>query len=352
LLRWWSEELLGMIPARVRERLGREDQRVFVAFSADDARVSRCGKGRVETVGVAKKGPDGRWPPSAPLPPGLDPASAEVVVGLPEAQTLRVVLELPIEAEEDLREALSYEVDRQTPFKVHEVYYDFQVIERLAAQRRLRVALTVVPRGALDQAVDAVGAWGLRPMGVSVGQAEQLVDPAAPALNLLPPEGRSRPRGAWGLLNRALAVAAVLLLVAVIAVPLQRQGTLIRELEGQVAALRTDADATLALRRELERLDLATRLVVERIQQVPHAIDILNELSIILPDDAWLQHLQMQPGRVFLQGQSDAASELVGLLDASAMFRNPTFSSPVVRDARSGKERFQIAAEVLVEAAQ
>lgn len=340
-----------MLPAGLRERLRHEDQRLFVALSADDARVARLQKGRVEPVGVVRKGPEGRWPASLPLPPRFDAAAAEVIVGLPEAQALRTLVDLPIEAEDTLREALGYELDRQTPFRAHEVYYDFQVVERQPTQRRLRVALTVVPRDALDHALEAAAAWGLQPAIVTLGEAEQLTGPAPAPVNLLPPESRSRPKGAWGIVNRLLAAAALLLVIAVVGVPLQRQHALIDDLEGQVAALRSEADATLALRRQLEQLDLASRLLVERIQQVPPAIEILNELSLILPDDTWLQHLQVEPGKVFLQGQSDAASALVGLLDASGLFRNPTFGSPVVRDPISGKERFQITAEILPEGA-
>ena len=48
---------------------------------------------------------------------------------------------LPIETEENLREVLAFEMDRQTPFNVDQVYYDYVVNTRDKRNRTLDITL-------------------------------------------------------------------------------------------------------------------------------------------------------------------------------------------------------------------
>ena len=48
-----------------------------------------------------------------------------------------------------------------------------------------------------------------------------------------------------------------------------------------------------------------------------------------------------------MQGQSPAASALIGALESSGLFENVRFTSPVTQDRRSGLERFHITAQIV-----
>ena len=68
---------------------------------------------------------------AALAPPGLarmvDGAAAgsvRVVVSLPPREVLRRTITLPAAVEENLRQALTYDLDRHTPFKPEELYFD------------------------------------------------------------------------------------------------------------------------------------------------------------------------------------------------------------------------------------
>lgn len=73
---------------------------------------------------------------------------------------------------------------------------------------------------------------------------------------------------------------------------------------------------------------------------------MLNELSKLLKDDTWLTHFQYTDKHLQVQGQSPAASALIGILEASPYFANVAFVSPLTQDKNTGRERFQISMDV------
>ena len=51
-------------------------------------------------------------------------------------------------------------------------------------------------------------------------------------------------------------------------------------------------------------------------------------------------------GRLQIQGISSSASALIAILEASQLFKNTSFVSPVTQDRTTGLERFQIATQL------
>ena len=75
-------------------------------------------------------------------------------------------------------------------------------------------------------------------------------------------------------------------------------------------------------------------------------MDLLRELTVTLPDDTWLERLQIKGDSVQIIGQSGKASALVGIVEASKWFNGAGFTSPVTTDPRTGKERFMLNARI------
>jgi general secretion pathway protein L len=72
----------------------------------------------------------------------------------------------------------------------------------------------------------------------------------------------------------------------------------------------------------------------------------MNILSQLLPNDTWLTHLKYINNKLNIQGQSPSASALIGVMEASSLFSNARFVSPLTQDKKTGFERFQISVEV------
>ena len=84
------------------------------------------------------------------------------------------------------------------------------------------------------------------------------------------------------------------------------------------------------------------------VKSVYHDVDIANldDLSRRLPEDTYLERLQIDDAKAQLQGQSKEAAKLIALIGASDCLSNPSLQGQIQPDARTGKERFQITADV------
>ena len=80
----------------------------------------------------------------------------------------------------------------------------------------------------------------------------------------------------------------------------------------------------------------STRLVLE----------LIDELTRLLPDDTWITRLEMNGSEVHIQGQSPAAAALIPLLESSDSLQNARFRSPVTQQPLSDTERFHLSAEI------
>ena len=343
---WWSRELTALLPIGLRRPFCETSSLLVLDFGARVARLIQCAGGVQKELGSYPLDPFSEAPPRGVVS-AVPRSNLTTVVLLPPEDVLAPVLTLPAEAESNLREVLGYEMDRQTPFSAEQVYYDYLVEERLTDVKRIRVRATVAPRDLVNRLVQTAVRWGFQPAVVSVGEVQ--LDPEHPlgeSLNLLPTHERAARRSSRGL-NRLLGVTAVLLTVAVVALPMHRQGEMIKALEAQVATVSGEAREVQALRQEVERLGRESSRVVQRKLGSPRVIDALNELSILLPDDTWLQRFELKGNSLTLHGESLAASALIAVLEGSIMFQGATFRSPVVRDPRSGRDRFQIVVEVI-----
>ena len=138
---------------------------------------------------------------STPLPRisyGGAVAEAKLVVALPPSQVLRKTITLPAAVEESLEQALAYDLDRHTPFKPDEVYFDAVVIGRDSAKKEIRVDWAAALRTVVDQACRRAEAWGATVVGVTpeapVGAAALAGTPSTCCRRTSAPNGVGRRR--------------------------------------------------------------------------------------------------------------------------------------------------------------
>ena len=347
---WSFSGLAGLVPSFVRRAFRRGAGTLVLDLSGPDAVIRHVSGGTSREIGRVRSDPlDTATQAStvAGLVKKVNLRKVDVVLRLPASQALRKTLNLPLAAEENLRQVLAFEMDRQTPFSSEEVYFDFTVRERDRETGRIKVEMTVVPRSAVDEAIEAAVGWGLHPDVVDVAGT----DPdGEPSLNLMPRQPgapRDQPGGA---LSLGLAAVAVVLAAVALNVPLERQRDLSEELLRQVAAATSQAHAASASRAEIERSIVDGGALVDRKAGMPTATGILAELTRLMPDDTWISQFQLRDTALQVSGYSADASRLIGLVENSPLFHEAKFRSPVTQDARTGRERFNLSAEVAMRA--
>jgi general secretion pathway protein L len=160
-------------------------------------------------------------------------------------------------------------------------------------------------------------------------------------LNLLPAELRKRPSRAGRYLMVALVAATALTALGWIGSAALHQRLVDRRLDAEMRRLSEQMQTVEKLHSEVETLERRIQLLEGLRRQGVPALDIIRELSQIIPKSAWIRELSVLGEKVILDGYADSSSELIPLLDASPRMTDVTFLSAITK-GRDGKEKFRI----------
>jgi Tfp pilus assembly protein PilN len=167
-------------------------------------------------------------------------------------------------------------------------------------------------------------------------------------LNLLPPEMRRRARQTLKYLALSLAGVSLFLMIAGLYGTIRGYQNELRSLQQEIRMRKPMVDQTLAMRREAQELqkevDEFSKIMMGEVSK----IEILKELTEILPPSAYIWNLRYTGKEIEISGFADSASDLIPLIDKSPLFEKVEFSAPVTkeRERRTGvekeRERFKI----------
>lgn len=338
---WWTNELIAMLPEHWQTTVLQRNQRIRIEIDDNDFVVfaengSRLGEFRRE-AGKAKLDIDFDVPV----------APTEIRLVLPSDKVLIRQLELPLATEENLLEAMSFQMDMQTPFSVDQVYYDCHVRARDAKSQLLTVDLVVTPRWYLDELLDGLADNGISPDCVSVPD----LDSAIPLPVDLLPTGRRRKNGIrlGRRRNLLLFTANLVIVAAVLATPLLQKRLAINALEPQVQQAIEAAKSGKELRQQVQLLADSSRYLRDKKKSELLVMRTFDEITRLLPENTWVSRLDIDTGEIQLQGQSSASATLIQLLEASPLLQNVRFRSPVTRIAATEEDRFHLSADLVQE---
>ena len=357
---WWARELAAMLPARLRAALEHRKARPVLAFDASRAtlwqpvssggRVSMVEVAQIPLYADAEMVAAGGRAALAPLVRAANGAAPDVVLSLSPRNSLRKRLTLPAAIEGNLHQALAYDLDRHTPFKADELYFDAAIVDRDPSRNTIDVELAAARRAVVDPMLRHAENFGARVVAVTI-------DPPAAATasrqNLLPDERRSDD-SPW--LRGQVIIPAALLIAGVIAalvIPLWQKRIEAIALNEQSDAARQRATASDALRTELERRISDYNFALERKYAFPGAVQVLDDVTRILPDDTWLTQLELRAVRgkdgqreLTLRGESANAGRLVSLLEESKLFTQSAPRSPTTKIQPGPGEIFDVGAQL------
>ena len=343
---WWRDQLLACLPARWRDLLSERSESLLLDLHDEEIVVWReRGDAMSEYARIRRDSPpDEQSAQFQRLRTAIGDPAVRTVFCIPADRVLTRVLSLPSAAEDNLRQVLSFEMDRQTPFKADQIYFDSRVLGHDASGRNVQVELVLIPKGRLDQELNALPAGAADLDGVDSWRSA----PGAGRrhTNLLPPERRARRRDLRTPLNLGLAAAALILLVLNMNESLANRAAAVEAMRAEVSQANTAAKQVAALKKSLADSIAGANFLTDRKRNGPLTVALINDISQRLPQDTYLERLQIENKQVQLQGQAQEAAKLIALLGASPCLGNPGFQGQVQPDPRTGKERFQINADL------
>lgn len=351
---WWKEELLGCLPERWRERLSSAPARIVLFQSTDGQWHAARVRGNKNE---AQRDLDLTDPSSVRRALGfleaLNDRPAEIkTLALAAEKVMLKRLTLPLAAEENLGQVLEFEMDRQTPFKADQVYFDWRVVKRDTAQRQLLVDLLAAPKQSLDQSLAALAPLQVSLDGVDAARVRgaQFVE-SLQGFNLLPVEKRASNGDPQARLRWILLFSLVGLIGLALKQSLDARSAALLAMQEQLVTAQNDALATAALSRKLREEIDGANFLIDRKDRRPETVKVLLELTQRIPDTTWLERISFVGDAVQLQGQSASADRLIGLLQKAVYVRNPQQQGVIQPDPGTGKERFSLQLDLREEVA-
>jgi general secretion pathway protein L len=342
--RWWVGELKDMAPERLKAGMLHARRRVVLRLEGDDLTVLVQESGSMQELEVVSMAQDARLQQQrlADLlsERELNEVSRDLL--LPESGVLRKTVVLPAAAESSLRQALAFEMDRQTPFRAEDVFFDYRILQRDREDGQLTVELILTQRQPLQRDLQRLQPLGMAPSGVDVE-----LDGEAAGVNLLPLDLRHRIVNSKSRVNRALVAALGVLLLLVMAQSLWLRQHQINEVQQAIDEVREEAMAVQQLRNRIADASEAAGFLHNRRAASLPTVKVLAEVTRILPDDTYLDRLLIGADSVQMQGKSANAQQLIELVNQSPLLTDASFRGSTRLDTRTRKEIFDLNATLV-----
>jgi general secretion pathway protein L len=328
---WWRDELVSLWPGRKATPRAGEDLFLFPRGERWFLKTPD----RIEPVSL-----DTRLDDAALADRMFDAARGAPLSGLkvvlPREHVLLRRLELPVMSPVRLRQAVELQIDRISPFKADAVRYAHRVAGRDPERHLAAVDVAIVPHARLQPVEARLRGLGLVPAGIDV-EAEGGV---AEGFDLREPPSVDDVRRKR---NRNLFLGAAAVCIWVLAFYAWSDAGAREESawQEQIDQLRPAAERSAALRRQVQ--GLAGPIAAANARDPAAMLEVLSELTRVVPDSVRVLELKIEGGSVRIAGLADSAPALVGVLEQSALFADVKAVSAFVRRPDSGKDRFDIA---------
>ena len=344
--RWWKRELTFLVPAKLRSLGGRSGNKLFFRVIGFECELTfMTGKNTVK-IGSFTLDHKGAARLNELFEQRPELKSCENILLLGHSQAVRKTIALPNATEENLNQVINYELDRFTPFVPEQLYYDFSVVGRNKEASQIIVELVCTPKWKLETLQKEMTSLGLKIAAVRYYEAGQDSDFKTGDYNLLPyamrPKLNKGPRNA----NIVLIFCLLALFITALVFPVVLEKRIETELIEKIRVAQGKTEEVEKLQLEADDVLGNAEKVVQIKESLPSMVIILDELTRLLPDNTWLKSFQYANGKLQIQGISSSAAALIAIIEASQLFNNTSFVSPVTQDRSTGLERFQIATQL------
>jgi len=265
----------------------------------------------------------------------------DIILLIPVNKVLQKSISLPLATKDNLHQVLGFEMDRRTPFTADQVYFDYLIEKKDVGNNQLHVQLFVTPKDTTDLLLKALNSWGIEPDAICIKDNIKNI-------NLLPIEQQSlKGNRQENKLTLILAIVTFCLFMIALYLPLLKQDHALNKLVNEVSESRAIAVKVKDLKEKKNKiLERSSFLIAKRNNNTP-VIEIIDELTQLVPDDTWLTRFAITKGEIQIQGESNAASSMIHTLESSDNFIEARFRSPVTRNNISKKDKFNLTAKLV-----
>jgi Tfp pilus assembly protein PilN len=167
----------------------------------------------------------------------------------------------------------------------------------------------------------------------------------ANGLNLLKKGYRERLKTPKAFTIILILVLLVMWMLYIIA-PLRVEEKRLNEIDHQIKLRKEDVMKVETLKKDIEAVSKEVSTINNFKGQRQTVLNMLKELTTILPKNIWLTRVRITEAAVNIEGYAASTTGLLSKLEASKYFRKVEFASPTFRDSKMNADRFNIKLEV------
>ncbi len=329
---WWTSELRGMLPA------ARNGARATVRYPTIALEANGLGR-LLDPMGRAVGQPAR---PMAELIEefrrGAGRGQQAIGIRVRPSDCLVRMVELPAAASRNFAQMLLLDLERSTPLKARDVLSAHIVDDARTESGMARVRHLVVKTRTIEPVLAQFRAAGVDVVSVDCWNGDGT---AGLPVNFLA-EGKSAGgTSRFGFAGWAAALAVTLGITATL-IHWDRQHKALAALTTETSRLTESARDT----RQLIEGARATGAGLEHLRRMKAdrqpATMILEEVTRLLPDTAWLQEFRLDNDVVEIGGLAVGASSLLTVFERSAVFHETSFTAPLRLETGEDRERFRL----------
>ncbi|HMK64370.1 MAG TPA: PilN domain-containing protein [Thermodesulfobacteriota bacterium] len=128
--------------------------------------------------------------------------------------------------------------------------------------------------------------------------------------------------------------------------PIENETKKLQYFDKQITLKKVQVKKIEDLKKEMDLVSAEIGLINDFKQAKPLALNIMKELTQILPKNTWLTRVRIFENQVNLEGYSPSATVLIPKLEGTKIFKKVEFASPTFKDPRQNMDRFQIKMEI------
>ena len=337
---WWAGELASLVPAGLKRQPGNGQLDAIVAIGADgsgrllhESSRQRPGKGQSTTITGQEL-----WDYLSRL--GRNRPNARVGLRLPFSACYIRRVEIPAAARRQAGSILALDLERATPFKAADVYFAHYIEPQASRKGWLNACQLVTKRAFADRWIADIEATGAKVARLDCFEANEKSPISIDFLSTSEPG--TPDRAVWRRPGFLLTVLTAGLALSAASVAISRHEAALKTLEVQVASARAEASSARQKRNEIEATASQSSAMRNFKSGRPSTVEVLQELTRLLPDGVSIADLKIEGDFVDLSGFAKPAADVIPILERSEMFKDAALTSPVTFDSTEDKERFSL----------
>ncbi len=342
-LNWWSHQLASIFISSERQA---KNWQVLLFSKTDGLEIFKRKSNKLESIGLLSLDSD-------PVQFGIIQKKLNkkqnpqnTVLRLSKEHVLEKQIQLPKEAEDVIEPILKNQMQKYVPWPEQDIRFGYEFDKTtLSDSNKLDVTFYATSQNVIETALQIAEKINITPQQVEFADKPEL----SPGVLLVDHNQKKIEQMAGNIkryiISSALACICLTALGSVLAFNASNQKD---SLNNDISKARKTINILQSSNKQAEKYYKQKIRLVKKKQAEKPALIIIEKLSAALPDDTYLNRLEIDKKNVLLFGKSDDAARLINLIEQVKIFENVRFSAPTIRDTEQEKEEFSISATVKI----